>query len=160
MKLMLQDQLGLSPVLQHSPMDAQNVERIETLLLPILAAHPAGYSNWLLPATFTFVPQCKPKIKLAFVLCSTRAESPVRTLPIELIKRILRFAAGHLRFDGERNVVAPTTKCSSNRDSSRYGFLSPVSKRIARNHRHISLLPYRKVRLPKLLRPVLPCQDR
>ena len=106
LKLMLQDQLGLSPVLQHSPMDAQNVERIETLLLPILAAHPAGYSNWLLPATFTFVPQCKPKIKLAFVLCSTRAESPVRTLPIELIKRILRLAAGHLRFDGERNVVA------------------------------------------------------
>ncbi len=122
------------------------------------AAHP-GYSDWLLPATYTFVP-LPPEIKLAFVLCSTRAEGPISTLPTQLIRRILSLAAGHLRFDGERNVVAPTTKCSSNRDSSRYGFLSPVSKRIARNHRHISLLPYRKVRLPKLLRPVLPCQDR
>ena len=104
LKVMLQDQLGLSPVLQHSPMDAQNVESIETLLLPILAAHPARYSDWLLPAPYALEP-LPSKVKLAFVLCSKRAESPVRQLSSRLIKRILGFATCHLHFGGDRSVT-------------------------------------------------------
>ena len=104
LKLMLQDQLGLSPVLQHSPMDAQNVESIETLLLPILAAHPARYSDWLLPAPYALEP-LPSKVKLAFVLCSKRAESPVSQLSSRLIKRILVFATCHLHFGGDRSVT-------------------------------------------------------
>ena len=97
LKLMLQDQLGLSPVLQHSPMDAQDVKRMESLLLPFLAAHPAVCSDWLLPAPYAFV-QLPLKVKRTFLLCSRRAESPVSQLSIELVKRILGFAQCHLRF--------------------------------------------------------------
>jgi hypothetical protein len=101
---MLQDQLGLPPVRQHSPMGAEDVKRMESLLLPLLAAHPAAYSDWLLPAPYAFVP-LPSKFKLAFVLCSKRAESPVSLWNIKTVTRILGFA-GHLRFGGECSVVA------------------------------------------------------
>ena len=90
-KLMLQDRLGLSPVLQHSPMDAQNIQRIDSLLRPFLAAHPPVYSDWLLPAPYAFV-LLPSKVKRTFLLCSKRAESPVSRLSIDIIERILGFA--------------------------------------------------------------------
>jgi hypothetical protein len=102
---MLQDRLGLSPVLQHSPMYAQNIERIESLLRPFLAAHPAEYSDWLLPAHYAFVP-LPSKVKRTFLLCSKRAESPVSRLSIELVKRIFTFAQYHLFIQRESRTSA------------------------------------------------------
>jgi hypothetical protein len=96
LKHMLQDQL-------YSPMGAEDVKRMESLLLPLLAAHPAS-SDWLLPGPYAFVP-LPSKFKLTFVLCSKRAESPVSRLSITMIERILGLAR-HLRFGGECSVVA------------------------------------------------------
>ena len=90
LKLMLQDQLGLPPVRQH-PIDAQDVKRMESLLLPFLDTHGANHTDWLLPSPYAFVP-LPLKTKLAFLLCSKRAESPVSRLSIEIIKRIVLFA--------------------------------------------------------------------
>ena len=104
LKLMLQDQLGLPPVQQHSPIGAQDVKRMESLLLPFVAAHPAVHAAWLLPPPYAFVP-LPSKVKRTFVLCSKRAESPVSQLDIKTVKRILGFAQCHLRFGGGYCVV-------------------------------------------------------
>jgi hypothetical protein len=108
-KLMLQDRVGLPPPrldseipgcddgvgLRRFAIGVVDGKRIDSLLLPFLHTHGAEHTDWLLPSPYAFVP-LPLKTKLAFLLCSKRAESPVSRLSImiEIIKpgRILLFA--------------------------------------------------------------------
>ena len=106
-KLMLQDRVGLPPAslgseipgcdddigLRRFPNGVVDCKRIDSLLLPFLDTHGAEHTDWLLPSPYAFVP-LPLKTKLAFLLCSKRAESPVSRLTIEIIKRIFLLAHG------------------------------------------------------------------
>lgn len=104
-KLVLQDRLGLPPPLLASEIpgcddDAGtrrfaigvvDCKKIESLLLPLLHTHGAEHTDWLLPSPYAFVP-LPFKRRIAFLLCSKRADSPVSRLSTALMTRILLFA--------------------------------------------------------------------